>query len=153
MRRVTGIVRNVAEVSVCKLWDSSSHEMVKIERYSTIGYSFVPKWIKSVVCPEDLGNLGKIHTHGSQDAKCLAQVESMPHVLCWRANHSPQSHQREQHAEVGKEIVNNTTLDLVETWLTEIVLWAFFLWSNTALTMQFTEGSKNEATSVLNKSC
>jgi len=35
--------------------------------------------------------------------------------------------------------------------LTDIVLWALFLWSNTALTMQFTEGSKNEATSVLNE--
>ena len=48
MRRVNGIERNVAEVSVCKLRDSSSHEMIKIEGYSAIGYSFVSKWIKSV---------------------------------------------------------------------------------------------------------
>jgi hypothetical protein len=48
MRRVSEIVRNMAEISVCKLGDSGSHEMVKIERYSTIGNSLVPKWIKSV---------------------------------------------------------------------------------------------------------
>ena len=53
------------------------------------------------VIPEDLSNFEKIHTHGSQDAEYLAQLGSMPHVLCRRANHSLQSYQREQHTEVG----------------------------------------------------
>ena len=43
MLRIFGIVRNMTEVSIRKLRDSSSHEMVKIERYSTIGYGLVPK--------------------------------------------------------------------------------------------------------------
>jgi hypothetical protein len=48
--------------------------MVKVKRYSIIGYRLVPKWIKSV--PQGLGKFGKIHTHGSQDAERSAQVWS-----------------------------------------------------------------------------
>ena len=33
------------------------------------------------VSSEGLGNFGKVRTHGSQDAECLARVESMHHVL------------------------------------------------------------------------
>jgi hypothetical protein len=154
MLRVCGIVCNMAEISICHLWDSSSHEMVKVERYSTIWYSLVPKWIKSV--RKGLGKkLKKIHTHGSQDAECLAQVGSTPRVFCWRANHWPKIHRQERHAEIGRMSLTWPRIcsRQKKKQLTEIVVWAVFLWSNAALIMQFTEGSKNAATSVLIELC
>ena len=51
-----------------------------------------------------------------------------------------------------EEIVNNTTLDMLKTCDRNHYMGALSL-IQYALTMQFTEGSKNEAASVLNESC
>ena len=146
MLRIVGIIRNIAKGSVCKLRDPSSHEMIKVERYSTIRYSLIAKWIKSI--QKGLSKSWKIRTHDSQDAEHWAQVGSTPHVLFWRANHSLQSPQQGQRAEIGKMSITWRKTCSGEK-LTEIVLWALVFWSNTALITQSTEGWKNEATSVL----
>ena len=77
--------------------------------------------------------------------QCLFYLDEEPITHCKATNENNMLRS-------GEEIINNVLLEMLKTWLTEIVSWALFLWSKTALTMQSTEGSKNEATSVLNES-